>query len=64
MRIGKAPRPDGERRTVRGVELGGGMKIFDWPVKFSRSVGDSVLFGRRGVISPSPSDSVLRRDAR
>src|SRR5450432_1004956 len=57
--MGNAPRPDGERGAALGAELGGGMRMLDCPVKLSKSVEESTLNGRRGVMSKSSVESLL-----
>ena len=61
--MGNPPRPEGLLRIGRDVELGGGMRMFVWPVKFKRSVGESLkVLLRLGVASSSSFDDVLRLD--
>ena len=58
--IGKAPRPDGLLLVVLGVGPGGGMRMFVWPVKFSRSFVESAeCLDTLGVASSSSFDDVL-----
>ena len=60
--MGNPPLPDGLRRVVRGVGPGGGIRIFDCPVKLRRSVGESPEFrDRRGVSSTSFVELLLAR---
>lgn len=61
--MGNAPLPEGLLLIVRGAEVGGGITIFVWVVKFIRSVGESLeLRGLRGVASSSSLEDVLCRE--